>query len=911
MLRILRRFSLVLLAAGLAVAGGCSGTSRNSSYLPNLLPGGGPAGGGSTSLFGGDAPAVRLDVAPAEATNPVRTQHVLVATIYDAAGQPLRGRRVEWMIEGVGNVIEVDDGGGSITSRAGKVNNQYAVSFTGSAERRISRNNGNPADDFTVAPGQTWCVVSSAVEGDSHVTAYAPDISNWDAHKVFVTGHWVDADWVFPKGAVNRAGTQCSLTTGIFRHSDHQPLANYRVRYRVLDGPPAAFAPAREQEMNATSDLKGEAVAALAQVAPVMGVNRVGIEIIRPPDPSLPGGAPLVVGHGETTVEWQAAQVVLTAQGPPAVAVGAELVYTVTITNSGKVASQFLTVHDPIPQGLEYVRSDPPANREGTELIWAVPELPPGETRTFQVVFKSPEQTGRITNTATVVNRDGVKDQKSILTDIVAAQLQVRMTGPEAGAVAAPLTYEITVSNPGSGPAANVVLHDSFDAGLEHVSKANPVESALGALPALGSKTVKLVLTPRKTGRLVNRLEVTADGGLKASADHAVQVQEAKLTLKQTGPAARYVGRPAVWNIEVRNPGAMPINNVTLRDTLPAEVAFQAASDGGQVVGGQVVWSLGALQPGEQKAVRVETKCAKLAPQAVNVVTATADPGVQVQDEARLEIRGLPAFKMEVSDLDDPVEVNGKTTYKVEVTNQGTLPGQQVEITALVPEEMKVLTADGPTKPKIDGQKVTYPPLEALAPQQTVTYTVEVQALRPGDVRFQAELRSSMLSTPVVKQESTTIMAEPAGVTTGAPPPKPAPATPPAPAAVAPTPSPEPVRPVTPISAPAAPPSLPPAPSAPAPVVPPPPPAAPVGPPAPAAKPSLPPAVPAPAAPIPSATAASPAPTPPPALPSPALPSPALPAPVAPARGAPALPAPSDPLPPPPPLPSLGGTSTK
>jgi hypothetical protein len=41
-----------------------------------------------------------------------------------------------------------------------------------------------------------------------------------------------------------------------------------------------------------------------------------------------------------------------------------------------------------------------------------------------------------------------------------------------------------------------------------------------------------------------------------------------------------------------------------------------------------------------------------------------------------------------------------------------------------------------------------------LPPKQTVTYTVEVKALRAGDVRLQAELRSE----PVIKQESTNII---------------------------------------------------------------------------------------------------------------------------------------------------------
>jgi uncharacterized repeat protein (TIGR01451 family) len=332
------------------------------------------------------------------------------------------------------------------------------------------------------------------------------------------------------------------------------------------------------------------------------------------------------------------------------------------------------------------------------------------------------------------------------------------------------------------------MLKDSFDPGLEHESKANPLELPVGTLTPQQSKTVRLTLTPRVKGRLVSRVAATADGGLTANGEHAVDVQEPKLSIKQTAPAWRYSGRPVDWNIEVTNAGEVPLNNVAVHDQLPPEVTFASATAGGLLNGGQVVWNLGTLQPHEHKAVQLSTKCVKLSPQAVNVAVATADPGVEVQDKAAIEIRGLPAFRLEVYDLDDPVEVNGKTTYKVEVTNQGTLPGNQVQVTGIVPPQMKVLGTNGPSQAKIDGQTVTFPPVESLAPQQTVTYSIEVQALQVGDVRFRAELRSTTLSAPVIEEESTNIYALPPGS-------EPAPATPPA------TP---PARPMTPAAPPAA-----------------------------------------------------------------------------------------------------------
>src|SRR5262249_55017130 len=162
-----------------------------------------------------------------------------------------------------------------------------------------------------------------------------------------------------------RAGTEHGLTTHLFKHTDRQPLANYRVRYRILDGPPAVLLPSRTQEAVVVSDLSGNAQVGLAQGAPAAGVNRIGGEIIRPPDPTSPSGTGIVIGSGETAKEWLAPQIALAKTGPPTAAVGQEMTYTITVTNTGKVETRSMTVHDAVPEGTQYVRSQPPAAAEG------------------------------------------------------------------------------------------------------------------------------------------------------------------------------------------------------------------------------------------------------------------------------------------------------------------------------------------------------------------------------------------------------------------------------------------------------------------------------------------------------------------------------------------------------------------
>jgi uncharacterized repeat protein (TIGR01451 family) len=356
---------------------------------------------------------------------------------------------------------------------------------------------------------------------------------------------------------------------------------------------------------------------------------------------------------------------------------------------------------------------------------------------------------------------EGLRDEKCVTTQITSpqvAQLKVDVGQVAAGTIGVPITLQITVSNAGTLPASNVLLTASFDAGLEHDTHANPVELPLGTLAPGESKTVPLVLTPRREGRLVTRITATADGGLKGAAEAAITVQAVRLSITKTGPKTRYVDQAVTWEIRVTNPGELPLNNVVIRDPLPPEVAFTGATALGQFINGQVVWNVGTLQAREEKVVQVTARCAQRAQRLVNTAVVTADPGVQEQAEAQLEILGLPAFSLEVRKVGDPVAVGSKMTYQIIVTNTGSLPATGVEMVVRVPPEMQVANSAGPTQARVDGQNVLFPAVEALQPKQAATYTVEVLALRPGDVRLQAELRSTTLREPVIKQESTNII---------------------------------------------------------------------------------------------------------------------------------------------------------
>src|SRR5262249_4636465 len=156
------------------------------------------------------------------------------------------------------------------------------------------------------------------------------------------------------------------------------------------------------------------------------------------------------------------------------------------------VECRAVTVRDRVPEGLQFVSSEPPAIVEGGELIWTLGDLGPGQSRTVQPVFRA-LHVGPVSNTASVVSDDGPRDQKTVVTEVVAPGLKVTKTGPATAAVGAAIPYEITVTNTGGAAATHVELSDTFDPGLEHEStKGNEVLLSFDELAPGQSRTLKL-----------------------------------------------------------------------------------------------------------------------------------------------------------------------------------------------------------------------------------------------------------------------------------------------------------------------------------------------------------------------------------------------------------------------------------
>jgi uncharacterized repeat protein (TIGR01451 family) len=326
--------------------------------------------------------------------------------------------------------------------------------------------------------------------------------------------------------------------------------------------------------------------------------------------------------------------------------------------------------------------------------------------------------------------------------------------------IGAEVPLKIKITNPGSGAATGVVVTEKVPQGLKHTA-GDELEFEVGVLKPGETRELELSLTAATAGSVVNTLTAKGDANLKAEDQVEVEVIAPGLKVGVSGPKRRFLERSATYNISVSNPGTAPAKDIELVSTLPKGLKFVEANNAGQYDAAthSVYWSLEELPAQETgtvtlTAMPVEPGELKLQ------VKGQAKQGLADQQEETTTVEGLAAVQFELVDVNDPIEVNGQTTYEIRVTNSGSKAATNLRLVALLPPEMKAVGAEGPSRHVVDGQRVLFDPVRTLAPKADTTYTVKVQGLQAGDLRIRVQLLTDEIRNPITKEESTRVYTD-------------------------------------------------------------------------------------------------------------------------------------------------------
>jgi uncharacterized repeat protein (TIGR01451 family) len=415
-----------------------------------------------------------------------------------------------------------------------------------------------------------------------------------------------------------------------------------------------------------------------------------------------------------------------------------------------KVSTKEITLTDFIPEGMQYVSSSPQAQVLDRQLIWVFSDMQQAQHQSITVTLKAIGEG----NLLSCFTAEAIP-QACLNTSIGKAEISITKTGTERTLLGSEVNYFITVKNQGTHLAKNVVIEDPVPDGLRDRSGKQVLTYDIGDLGSGESKQVLMNLTAVKRGKIRNQVVATSSNAKSVSAEAYTLILKPDLTLKKTGDTEKIVGQKAKYNILVSNRGDITLENVIVEDTAPKGTRIISAP-GANVNGNRAIWMINSLEPESEANLQI-TLTGNRKGVLCNKVSAQGPYGLFETTEACTDWEGISAMVLEFIDTKDALLVGESTQYLVTVTNQGFGEDTNIVITVELPNGLKAISFDGPTKWSILENKVVFAPYAVLEPNETIEYKISVMTEKTGNYFVKAAVTSDTHKTPIAENESTTV----------------------------------------------------------------------------------------------------------------------------------------------------------
>jgi uncharacterized repeat protein (TIGR01451 family) len=429
-------------------------------------------------------------------------------------------------------------------------------------------------------------------------------------------------------------------------------------------------------------------------------------------------------GSAQTLVEAADLSVAKSESLDP-VPAGADLTYTITVTNSGPAVAQSVSLNDTVPVNTTFASLTSPAGWSCTtpavggtgNVNCSVASLASGAAAVFTLVVHVDAGTADgtvITNTAAAGSTTGdpnAGNNSATASSTVGASADVTVTKtdtPDPVPSESNLSFAITVTNNGPSSSQDVSLTDTVPAGTTFVSLAapagwscttpavggtGPVQCDIATLPsgAPAGFTLVVQVTAPSTSSIQNTATVAATTHDPDPADNSattttfVNNPVADVTVAKTdSPDPVTAGTNITYTVTVTNNGPSTAHNVTMTDDIPAGTEFVTITppagwscpDPGPL--NTVVCSVGALAAGAPAAftfvveVFAGAEAGSVLTNTARVATATPDSN-RSNDETSTTTTVVTSAEVAITKTDtpDPVTAGSNITYAITVTNNG------------------------------------------------------------------------------------------------------------------------------------------------------------------------------------------------------------------------------------------------
>jgi uncharacterized repeat protein (TIGR01451 family) len=428
-----------------------------------------------------------------------------------------------------------------------------------------------------------------------------------------------------------------------------------------------------------------------------------------------------------------------------------DITYTVKVSNTTAADAHRVKVRMPVPEGTQFVKSEPKPDGDATKpnpaaLEWNFKTVEGNGTRTIQVTVRPQENAREVGARAYVSFEHG----QQVKTRINAPKLKVRTDAPKQAVVGQSIPVRVTVTNDGRVPIQNVKLTENISAGFEFARETggeatkNPLQRVweVGVLPPGGSRMVAFNVVAREVRELVVQSVVDGSHQAQVSDEAKTAVKEAKLKVELKGDGLVEAGQDAHYEAVVSNTGTLPLTNVRVTAEVPVGCRATGMTNNGREGRDRIEWVIPKLPPNDRPySVRWRLAAAESGRKSVRAA-AVAAQGAEGSQVVETVFKGAAALHWDAAFDQPTVPVDRSGMLTVTVKNSGSETAKNVRVEVGVPGEVKVIRATPGGQEKTG--KVAFEARD-IPPGRVVEYSLQFRGENAGQAHFQPTLYADVL----------------------------------------------------------------------------------------------------------------------------------------------------------------------
>jgi len=424
------------------------------------------------------------------------------------------------------------------------------------------------------------------------------------------------------------------------------------------------------------------------------------------------------------------------------------------IQNVGQSVAKNVTITDRVPQGTRLLSTIPEAAvSPNGDLCWSVGNLDPNVQLILEMKVL-PLREGEIGSVASI-NYTGEASGRIVVTR---PMLKIDVKAPAEVQLGDIAQVEITISNPGTATATNIVLEERVPDGLYHRDGRVMQHKGITTLKPKESKKLTLPLTCTGAGNLVNHIVVTADGNLMVEDKTTIRASAPILNLEIVGAQKRFLERRSDYRLVVANQGNASAHDVSLELALPAAVQFISTNQSGvyEPTTHTVHWALEELPPQEAGEIELIMMPIQTGEHSLRFI-GSGENNLKAETVLPMSIDGIPAITFEIVGDSTLIEIGKDAVYEIRVVNRGTKAAENVKVWATLAEGMTFVKAEGGRYQAANGGIVQFETIPRLLPKSENVYKLTARCQTEGDYRINIQVISDDLRSPIAKEESTRV----------------------------------------------------------------------------------------------------------------------------------------------------------